>query len=263
VNVYWMEQSVADLPEQNEWLSGNDLAVLNRMRFEKRRADWRLGRWTAKRALAAHFNLPSDFQVLAKIEIRPASSGAPEAFLKNKAADVTISLSHSSGIAICAVAACGAALGCDLEVVEPRSDQFVADYFTAEEQELIKSAHASNRSQLVTLLWSAKESALKALREGLRIDTRSVVVAPWAFQLQLDEEGCAGASPASMFQSSYGSYSWHPLHVRFGAGQIFQGWWQHANKVLRTMVATPSPSQPIPLIEAGSCLSQLSSLQQR
>jgi len=31
-------------------------------------------------------------------------------------------------------------IGCDLEVVEPRSDAFVADYFTSEEQALIARA---------------------------------------------------------------------------------------------------------------------------
>lgn len=263
MNVYWLEKSVADLPEQDEWLSRNDLAVLNGMRFGKRRADWRLGRWTAKRALAAHLNLPADFQTLAEIEIRPAPSGAPEVFVENEPADVTISLSHSSGFALCTVAASGVALGCDLEIVESRSDEFVADYFTAEEQALIRRAHASDRSQLVTLLWSAKESALKALHEGLRIDTRSVAVKPWAFRLQGESEHHAGASAVCRFQPSNGSGSWHPLHVRFGAGQIFQGWWQNANEILRTMVAVPSPSQPIPLFEAESCLQQLSSLQQK
>lgn len=38
-----------------------------------------------------------------------------------------------------------------------------------EEQELV--ARAPERDELVALLWSGKESALKALREGLRLDT--------------------------------------------------------------------------------------------
>ena len=50
---------------------------------------------------------------------------------------VTISLSHRSGAAICAVAPAGVDLGCDLEVIEPRSEAFVADYFTVDEQALV------------------------------------------------------------------------------------------------------------------------------
>ena len=86
------------------------------MRFAKRRDDWRLGRWTAKRALAAYLNLPSNPQTLADIEIRPAPSGAPEVFVANKPAAVTISLSHRGGVAACAVAPSGMELGCDLEM---------------------------------------------------------------------------------------------------------------------------------------------------
>ena len=230
MDVYWLEQCVADVPEQNDWLSTSDLVQLNSMRFEKRRMDWRLGRWTAKLALAVQLHLPSHLHALAEIEIRPALSGAPEAYLAGNPADVTISLSHSAGIAICAIATSGVALGCDLEIIEPRSKEFVTDYFTAEEQEMVSQAPIADRSTLLALLWSAKESALKALREGLRLDTRSVAVTPVHASCRPD---------------------WHPLQVRFRDGRVFDGWWQHQDNVLRIMVATPSPSQPIALVSGA------------
>ena len=176
MDVYWLERSAADLPAQNDWLSASDRTRLDGMRFAKRREDWRLGRWTAKLAVAAYLNLPTAHQALAKIEVLPAPSGAPEVFLANQPAGITISLSHRDGTAICAVADSGVALGCDLEIVEPRSDAFVSDYFTPEEQALVAKAHPADRFLLLALLWSTKESALKALRTGLRLDTRSVVV---------------------------------------------------------------------------------------
>ena len=117
-------------------------------------------------------------RALREIEIRPASSGAPEVFIANEPAAVTVSISHRSGAAICAVAMTGVELGCDQEVIEARSEAFVADYFTESEQALVARVCEAERSRLVTLLWSAKESALKALREGLRLDTRSVTVSP-------------------------------------------------------------------------------------
>ncbi len=52
------------------------------------------------------------------------------------------------------------------------SDAFVADYFAPEEQTLIAHSSPADRELMLALLWSAKESALKALREGLRLDTR-------------------------------------------------------------------------------------------
>lgn len=244
MDVYWLEQCVADVPEQNDWLSTSDLVQLNSMRFEKRRMDWRLGRWTAKLALAVQLHLPSHLHALAEIEIRPALSGAPEAYLAGNPADVTISLSHSAGIAICAIATSGVALGCDLEIIEPRSKEFVTDYFTAEEQEMVSQAPIADRSTLLALLWSAKESALKALREGLRLDTRSVEVkllsARPAGNRKL-QDGLATSQP------SWHPNEWFPLQVRFGADRVFQGWWQQTHNVVRTMAASPSPSQPIPL----------------
>jgi phosphopantetheinyl transferase (holo-ACP synthase) len=110
------------------------------------------------------------------VEILQATDGAPEVSVNGHAAAVTISLSHRSGVAICAVAPTITHLGCDVESVEPRSHEFVTDYFTAEEQAQVARTTADEHDQIVTLLWSAKESALKALRAGLRLDTRTVIV---------------------------------------------------------------------------------------
>ena len=144
MNVYWLEQTEADVPVKNDWLSANEKACLDGLRFLKRRADWRLGRWTAKCAISAYLSLPSALERFRKMEILQAKDGAPEAFVDGRAVSFTISLSHSSGVSICAVAPPDTHLGCDVELVEPRSHEFVTDYFTAEEQaqvEQIGRAH--------------------------------------------------------------------------------------------------------------------------
>jgi 4'-phosphopantetheinyl transferase len=217
------------------------------MRFAKRRADWRLGRWTAKQALASYLNVPVHPQALAEIEIRPASDGAPEVFFANKPAAVVVSLSHRAGVAACAVAASGVALGCDLEVIELRSDSFVADYFTAEEQALVALAFREDRPRLCTLLWSGKESALKALRVGLRLDARCVSVSP--VDVARSPEGGEGRAedPALAMQASDRVNNWRPLQVRCADGQLFHGWWHNTGHLLRTMVTAPPPAPPIPL----------------
>ena len=242
MDVYWLEQTEADLPVENGWLSASEVLRLNGMRFAKRHADWRLGRWTAKRALAVYLNLPSHPQALADIEVRPAPSGAPEVFIANQPAGIAISLSHRAGVAACAIAPSEAELGCDLEIIEPRSDAFIADYFATEEQELIERTSAADRCRLLAMLWSGKESALKALRTGLRLDTRSVTVSP---VLPLQHEDESAKDPARIFQSSCGPNGWHPLHVVYEGGQIFHGWWQSTGDLLRTMVASPPPAPPI------------------
>jgi 4'-phosphopantetheinyl transferase len=246
MDVYWLEQTEADVPAEDDWFSASEATCLNRMRFAKRRADWRLGRWTAKRALAAYFNVPVYPQVLAQIEIRPAPSGAPEVFFANKPAAAVVSLSHSAGTAVCALGMSGAELGCDLEVIEPRSDSFVADYFTAEEQALVARTFEKDRPRLCTLLWSGKESVLKALRVGLRLDTRCVIVNP-GDALRRPAEGGQGWIPDPTFtvESSCEGNSWHPLHACYTDGQLFHGWWNNTDHLLRTMVSNPPPAPPI------------------
>jgi 4'-phosphopantetheinyl transferase len=225
MNVYWSSQLESDVPPDNNWLSTDELPRLNALHVPKRRADWRLGRWTAKRAAACYLNLPLDHRALATIKIVPASSGAPEVRIDHTPAPVTISLSHRDGTAACVVAQRGVQLGCDLEKIEPRSDTFIADYFTDEEQKLIAHTLPANRAEIVTLLWSAKESTLKALREGLRLDTRTVVVTP---------------------EASLACNGWSALRVSCLNGRFFHGWWQCSGDILRTLVAHPSPEPPIP-----------------
>lgn len=238
--VYWLEQTCADVPADDNWLGTREAACLNALQFPKRRADWRLGRWTAKRAVSICLNAPRNPKGLASIEIRPAVSGAPEVFLDNQPAPVTISLSHSNGTALCAVAPPGTELGCDLEAIEPRSEAFLADYFTSDEQALIALASAADRLRLSTLLWSAKESALKALREGLRLDTRSVTVS-LAESVSLSAPDEIATAPTF---TEYRSI-WRPLEVHCASGEVFQGWWGQAGNLVQTLVAAPAPARPI------------------
>src|SRR6202043_2691519 len=67
MNIHWLEKTKADLPAENQWLNANETLRLNAMRIPKRRADWRLGRWTAKHAVAACLNLSTELSTLADI----------------------------------------------------------------------------------------------------------------------------------------------------------------------------------------------------
>jgi 4'-phosphopantetheinyl transferase len=226
MDVYWLEQREADVPQQENWLSANEAALLATMRFPKRRADWLLGRWTAKNAFAICFGYSTELQALRDIEIRAAPSGAPEIFFRNELATATISLSHRAGIGVCVLASSHVLLGCDLEIIEPHSDAFAAEYFTAEEQALAATTSELERPRLLSLLWSGKESALKALGEGLRLDTRSVIV----------------SLPA---RSSSAPNGWSPLQVSNTNGQTLHGWWSQSGNLLRTMLGAPPPDIPI------------------
>ena len=249
MDVYWLEQSAADVPAADDWLSESEVAQLSRFRIPKRRTDWRLGRWTAKRAVAASLKLADDHRSLKSIEIRAATTGEPEVTLVQKSQPVSISISHRNGIAICAVAVGNVKLGCDLEVIEPRSYAFIADYFTVEEGELIAQTKGETKTLLVSLLWSAKESALKALHVGLRADTRCVRVNPVDSQGHWFEETSADAGKCNRSNdlSNVSITNWRPLQVHCSDGVDYCGWWQRTGNIVRTVVASPSPASPIEL----------------
>jgi 4'-phosphopantetheinyl transferase len=166
----WLTRSQADVPPDDDWLGADERAVLATLHVAKRRADWRLGRWTAKAALGAWLGVePARLQVLA------AADGAPEAWLDGAPAAVSLSLSHRAGRALAVVAAPPVAVGCDLELVEPRSEAFVRDWLAPSEQARIAAAPPADRARLANLAWTAKEAAAKVRREGLRLDVRSAV----------------------------------------------------------------------------------------
>jgi phosphopantetheinyl transferase len=226
MDVYWVEQSEADVPENNEWLGPSELLRLDHLRFPKRRREWRLGRWTAKCAVAMVQDRPRLFNSLADLEIRSAPSGSPEVFVYNQPVDLTISISHRAGLAVCAIACGRVKLGCDLEFIEPHSQSFVEDYLTNEEQRRVAQTSSEDRARMVALLWSGKESTLKAMRVGLRVDTRCITVQP--------------SEVRTVSQ-------WTALKTLSTASDAFDGWWRQANYWVQTLVADPQPRAPVQL----------------
>lgn len=226
MQVYLLEQRELDVPDSNDWLGNSEREHLRTLTFLKRRADWRLGRWSAKCAIATLQNISLDPDLLASIEIRPGASGAPEVFRQGVPANITISISHRAGVGICALTDNHVRLGCDLEVVEPHSPAFVADYFAPEEQELTEKVASEDQWRIIALLWSAKESALKALQEGLRRDTRSVIVKPGSLGLG---EG------------------WSSVQVHSIDGNVFHGWWRESQRRVQTVLADEFFAAPITL----------------
>jgi 4'-phosphopantetheinyl transferase len=175
MNVYWCKRFYDDVPATLDWLHHSEKEVVAGFKFPKKRNDWLLGRWTAKTTVKAFLKKSYPQFPFSQIEVRAAEDGAPEVFLDNTPLPVFISLSHSNGVGFCTITEPGFALGCDLEKIEPRSEAFINDYFT--EKEIAQIAVFQGRPEMcANLIWSAKESALKAVRSGLRIDPRRVEV---------------------------------------------------------------------------------------
>ncbi len=219
-------------PSAGNWLTAGETDRVAAMRFTKRRDEWLLARWTAKQALAAELGLADDAASLARIEIRTIiggdAQGAPEVYIDGVSCRIGISLTDRAGWAVCTVGAVDE-LGCDLELVEPRSEAFVRDFLTPREQAVVAAPpFEASRDAVANLIWSAKESALKVLRTGLRRATRSVEV---GFPVERPVDG------------------WQPLRVRTEEGRELPGWWRQYGEFVLTVVTGRSVPPPRPLID--------------
>jgi 4'-phosphopantetheinyl transferase len=177
VPLVYLAGAASELPAGREWLQPAERETLLRFRAPKRRRDFRLGRYVAKRALAMleAGEAPCDFR---RFELRPAPGGAPLAFRDGAGLPVALSLSHSDGWAVAAVQRGIGPLGCDLERIERRSPAFLEDYFTPSERAFVAEGAQGASPLRATLLWSAKEAVMKALGEGLRLAPQAVEVLP-------------------------------------------------------------------------------------
>lgn len=218
--IAWLVQCSTDLPDwpAEAWLSPSELTRLGELRVAKRRDDWLLGRWTAKRLAQQVLGGADPPPPLTSLTIHPAADGAPELLREGQPVNRSLSISHSYGRALCALGVEGMRVGADLERIEARAPDFLRDYFTAEEQDLLAQAPQSVYPILTMAIWSAKEACLKALRLGLTIDTRRLTC-PVPYD------------PAA-------SHQWVPFasrcDPRLGYPEI-ACWWRHEDPFVMTM----------------------------
>ena len=204
----WLTRSLADVPRDDDWLTEPERAVLATLEYPKRRSDWRLGRWTAKAVVAGLTGAAHE-----RVSILAAGDGAPEAFVDGRPAGVSVSISHRAGRAL--AAAGPGQVGCDLEVVEPRSRAFAEDWLTPAERKW-----AATDDLRTNLVWTVKEAAAKVRREGLRLDFRSA-------EATLD----GGSGP------------WRPFVVEWG-DHTTRGWWRAEGGWVMAVAAEPATGPP-------------------
>ncbi|MFO7960586.1 MAG: 4'-phosphopantetheinyl transferase superfamily protein [Nitriliruptoraceae bacterium] len=221
--VRWLSRGLDHVPEGQAWLSAIEIERLGRMRYAKRSSEFLVSRSAAKQAIAHAVGLPADDPLaLSRIEVRHRPTGAPAPFVDGQPAGLAMSSTDRADRAVCVVtAAAGIAIGCDLELVEERSQGFVASYLTPLEQQVVAAAPVHDLT--ANLIWSAKESALKVLETGLRRDTRSV-------EVRLGDEVVAG---------------WSALEVHPAEGGVFPGWWRRAGRFLLSVGASAPVAPPV------------------
>lgn len=235
----WLARGERDVPSGRQWLTSSEATRAAGMRFTKRRSEYLLRRFAGKSAVAAAVGLPGDPDALGRIGVLNRRTGAPYVQVDGADLGLDVSLTDRAGWAVCLVGPDLGAVGVDLEIVETRSPGFVGDFLTQAEQDLVAAAPGPDGfDAAANLVWSAKESALKVLRTGLRADTRTVEVHV------ADPSAIDAAVPAG------GASGWQELSVAWGTTR-FPGWWRRDGVFLLTVVTAARMGQP-PAELAGS-----------
>ncbi len=232
MNTSFLTQSQTDLPNHLGWLSPREKRVVDGLRFPKRRNDWLLGRWTVKAALLSLQVEPGstmiDWEVLAD------EDGAPVAWLRGRSMDIPLSLSHSNGLSFSVVGNGSARLGCDLERIEHRGRNFEETWFLAAELDLLDLLPEEEHSCGASLVWSAKESVLKALKTGLRVDTRRIEI--------------------ENFEIPQGT-GWAPVQAQdVEQNENFTGWWRRIEGMVYSVLSDRKTGCPTELHTSAGTL---------
>ena len=222
--IYWtlIDFLQTSLENKAGFLSPAELQKLSTLRFPKRRNEWLMGRWAAKSLIQSipayqHFSLD-------EIEIQNGSEGAP--YFRSPGGSASpdcLTISHSGRFALCALAlGSDLRVGADLEKIEPRTETFIQDYFSPAERQLVDTYPAEIRATVVNLIWSAKESMLKALGVGLHWDTR---------QVEIHEIG--GFIPGD---ANHGKWQKMQVSDLQQGNRHWGAWWQRRSNFVITLV---------------------------
>lgn len=223
--ILWHASGIAEVPDGSAWMDDVEAHRFARMRYAKRLSEARLGRWTAKQTVTRALDRDASHASLASVIVRNAADGAPELFVDEEPETYTIAMTDRADWAVTALRQGPERIGCDLELVEPRSSRFVSDFFTPAE---VRQVEAGHHNLLANLIWSAKESSLKVLRTGLRRDTRTVEVT-----LEQGDDS-----------------TWTPFTVAVDRGPIrHHGWWIRYGEFVLTVAAEVPVDPPKSLVE--------------
>lgn len=153
-------------------LSGEERVRAARYRTTETRLRFIAAHGALRRILARYVDMPAD-----RLCFENAVSGKPCI----KGSPLPFNLSHSDGLAVCAVAALGQ-VGVDVERIRPvtDADALVKRHFAPGEARHLASLPPPDRDPAFFSTWTRKEAFLKATAEGLQrpLDSFEVEVAP-------------------------------------------------------------------------------------
>lgn len=211
----------------DELLGAKELAEYSRFRIDKRKKEYLGSRLAVKNLIAdcCPVNRTSRFS---QVEVVKEDTGVPHIEVNGERLAGHLSLSHSQGWFFCAYSPQEIPFGVDIEFIEARPADFIADYFTEAEIQRIHAERSATQALIATLNWSAKEAVLKALSKGLSLDTRTVEVS-----IPRDLEP--------------GGDNWQALGVRIKLSETpsWQLFWRREGNFVLTVCTASNPTQEL------------------
>jgi len=157
----------------HEFLNEGEREIYWGFKTRKRQLEWLAGRVAIKSLYSRVNNLNVSS---AELIVERETSGLPYLVERGERASGRISISHNAGwVAVCQSDS-ELRIGIDLEEIRSRDPAFLTDYFSQAEQEQIMNGGIHTLDFRTNLIWSAKESVLKAISTGLGTDPLKVEI---------------------------------------------------------------------------------------
>ncbi len=133
------------------------------LKFEKRRKDYSLGRYVAKRSVG----LFSGEKDLSRIEIKNGVFNQPIVKYGNEQ-NLQVSISHCEHMGAAVAFQEDHPMGIDIERISSKTAKIIESQIDEDEKELIRNRERTPDFMLI-LLWTSKESLSKVLKTGLTV----------------------------------------------------------------------------------------------
>lgn len=177
--LYWCITTISSLlngveemaVQQN--LTTAEQAVYRGFKTRKRQVEWLAGRIAVKQL---YIKLSHNRYNPLDLSVAREGTGAPYLIEGDIRTSGRISISHTAGCVVVLLTKSELRIGIDLEEVSSREPAFITDYFTPMEQNYIRGNQPLTMEFRANLLWSAKESVLKAISTGLGVDPLRVEI---------------------------------------------------------------------------------------
>jgi 4'-phosphopantetheinyl transferase len=167
-----LDSRAPDAPRLEQFLSEHERRRAARYRVLRDRQHFTVARAALRAILGAYLHLdPWQVQFGEGVHGKPALAG------KHDASQIRFNMSHSGGVALCAIAY-GRAVGIDVERIRLDLDveQIAEEFFSLQEVAALRRVPSEHRIRAFFTCWVRKEAYIKAKGEGLSLPLDSFTV---------------------------------------------------------------------------------------